>query len=142
AGAAVLPRPGLVVSTFPAFGAKSEATDPLPFIAAFISALPEPGLVLSKDGTVLFFNAKSLEYFDSLKLQSHISAAIRNPKVLDAVETCGPQIYRQMVFFTDRVPVERHMSAAVNYLDFNGEAKEPAIFITFRDLTEQLRYDQ
>ncbi|MBI4723673.1 MAG: histidine kinase, partial [Rhodomicrobium sp.] len=106
-----------------------------------IDALPEPAALLGRDGTVLLFNSKAGDLFGGLKLGSHISGATRNPQVLDAVKDCSRGKPLQTVMFSDRVPVERHMSATVSWFG-SGAAQAPCILLFIRDLTEQRRLDQ
>ncbi|ADP71607.1 histidine kinase [Rhodomicrobium vannielii ATCC 17100] len=104
-------------------------------------ALPDPAILLARDGTILAFNGKARDLFDGLKNGAHISSATRSPQVLDAVMECGPVNRQQTVTFSERVPVERHMAATVSWLVLPSDAG-PSILVYLRDLTEQRRLDQ
>jgi two-component system phosphate regulon sensor histidine kinase PhoR len=141
-GAAVIPRSRLspvlrpiVVSSKPIYEAKDIAS-PL------IGALPDPAILLDQDGSIVSFNEKARDLFGGLKLDLHLSSAIRNPQVLDAVRDCSADRPVQTVAFTDRVPVERHMSATVSHVDVAPATRAPFVLLFLRDLTEQRRLDQ
>ncbi len=139
-GAAAIPRSLLPVVTA-AEPEQAEEILPLEFAGTLIDALPEPAILLSRDGTVLRFNGKARDLFYGLKPDSHLSSATRSPQILDAVMDSSPSSPLQTVMFTDRVPVERHMAATVSWLE-PGRGKSPSILLFLRDLTEQRRVDQ
>ncbi len=142
AGAALIPRAGISsASSLPA-APSLPAIDPLVTMAAsVIEALPEPAILLARDGTLLSANGRARELFGPMKPGLHISSATRSPQVLDAITECGPERKQRTVTFSERVPVERHMAATVSYLGGQSE-NGPAILVFFRDLTEQRRLDQ
>ena len=115
--------------------------EPAHIAALVIDALPEPTILLSRDGTILFSNGKARDLFGGLQPGSHISSATRSPQVLDAVMDCGPDEAQRTVTFSERVPVERYMAATVSYLGGQSE-KDASILLFLRDLTEQRRLDQ
>ncbi len=141
AGAAIIPRSGIAPPQRALKLAPRPAAEPLSIAASVTDALPEPAILLARDGTILSFNVKAGELFGVLKTGSHVSSAIRSPQVLDAVSDCGPEKGQQTVAFSDRVPVERYMAATVSCLGPRSE-KDPAILLFVRDLTEQRRLDQ
>ncbi len=137
-GAAIIPRSGIKPASRTVIMA---SRPPLHTAASVIDALPEPAVLLARDGTILSFNDKARELFGGLKPGFHISSATRSPQVLDAVMDCGPEKAQQTVTFSDRVPVERYMAATVSCLGEELE-KDPSILLFLRDLTEQRRLDQ
>jgi two-component system phosphate regulon sensor histidine kinase PhoR len=140
-GAAMIPRSRarLVFRTSALAHGQPEAA--LQIAASVIDALPEPAIILSRDGTILSSNSKARDLFGGLKPGIHISSATRSPQVLDAVMDCGPEKMQKTVTFTDRVPVERYMAATVSCLGGQSN-KDPSILLFLRDLTEQRRLDQ
>jgi len=122
-----------------------EKQDMSPLLAALLDGLPAPAVLLTARGQVCGFNARAKDYLASLREGQHISAAIRDPGLLDAVSAASssPQA-RQIVLFEERVPVERHMEATIAFIAKPGETspRGPAIFLFLRDLTEQERLDQ
>jgi two-component system phosphate regulon sensor histidine kinase PhoR len=141
AGAAIIPRSGIPAPYRPLIIAPRAAGESLLIAASVIEGLPEPAIVLARDGAILSSNAKADELFGALKPGSHISSALRSPQVLDAVADCGPENKQQTVAFSDRVPFERHMAATVSCLEPKAE-NDPGILLFMRDLTEQRRLDQ
>ncbi|MGO9546377.1 MAG: ATP-binding protein [Rhodomicrobium sp.] len=140
-GAAAIPRSGLPVFHRAAVPERPEE-GPLPQIAkALADALPEPAILLSRDGTIRSFNSMARDLFGGLKTGSHLSSATRNPQILDAVMAASPAKPVQTVMFSDRVPVERHMAATISWLEAR-ERKNSSILLFLRDLTEQRRLDQ
>ncbi|MFZ1108615.1 MAG: ATP-binding protein [Rhodomicrobium sp.] len=141
AGAAIIPRSGIPAPYRPLIVAPRAAGESLLVAASVIEGLPEPAIILARDGAILSSNAKAEELFGALRPGSHISSALRSPQVLDAVADCGPENKQQTVGFSDRVPIERHMAATVSWLQPKAD-DEPGILVFLRDLTEQRRLDQ
>ncbi len=140
AGAALIPRAAMKQVFLPPIAAPPPV-EPTHIAALVIDALPEPTILLSCDGTILFANGKARDLFGGLRPGSHISSATRSPQVLDAVMDCGPAEAQRTVTFSERVPVERYMAATVSYLGGRSE-KDASILLFLRDLTEQRRLDQ
>ncbi len=141
-GAALLPRSGLPLAVYPAPLTADTPLESWELATILIDALPEPAVLLSRDGTILSFNMKARELFGGLKAGLHISSATRSPQVLDAVRDCSPDEPLQTVMFSDRVPVERYMAATVSFLDVGTASAVPSILLFLTDLTEQRRLDQ
>ncbi len=118
------------------------AVNPTDIATDIINGLPEPALILDLDGTLVSFNKKAEESFGGLKVGTHISGAIRNPKVLDALALCSHALPHQTVVFSDRVPVERHMLATISFLGVAKSARGPSVLLFVEDLTEQHRLDE
>ncbi len=140
-GTALIPRSGLPIFFRPVASASNAKAGSQQIATTLIGALPEPAILLSPDGTTASFNAKAADLFDGLEPGAHISGAIRNPQVLDAIAACSRAGGAQSVAFNDRVPVDRHMMATVTWLG-GGIADTPNILLFIRDLTEQRRLDQ
>ena len=139
-GAALIPRSVAKPVTLKEISTP-QPVEPLQIAASVIDALPEPAILLSRDGTILFSNGKARDLFGGLRTGSHISGATRSPQVLDAVTDCGPEVAQRTVTFSERVPVERYMAATVSYLGEQSE-NDASILLFLRDLTEQRRLDQ
>jgi two-component system phosphate regulon sensor histidine kinase PhoR len=140
AGAALIPRSAEKQVT-PKEIAETQPPEPLHIAASVIDALPEPAILLSRDGTILFANSKARDLFGGLRPGLHISSATRSPQVLDAVMDCGPEEAQRTVTFSERVPVERYMAATVSHLEA-ATGSGPFALLFLRDLTEQRRLDQ
>jgi two-component system, OmpR family, phosphate regulon sensor histidine kinase PhoR len=122
------------------------ASPSMPAVAAMrvlAEALPDPVILLSPGGHVLFCNAEARALFASLREGSHISSVIRTPEFLDAV-AAAPGLGRAVtVTYAERVPVGRRMAATVAPLTGGGEEAGAAnILVLLRDLTEIERIDQ
>ena len=141
AGAALIPRSVMEQATHKTMATPQTLANPFHIAASVIDALPEPAILLSRDGTILSSNGKARDLFGGLRPGCHISSATRSPQVLDAVMDCGPEKAQRTVTFSERVPVERYMAATVSHLEGVPE-KEPVILLFLRDLTEQRRLDQ
>ena len=140
-GAAVIPRSTLKQVTPKVIAAPQPQVNPLHIAASVIDALPEPAILLSRDGSILASNGKARDLFGGLRPGFHISSATRSPQVLDAIMECGPEKAQRTVSFSERVPVERYMAATVSHLEGVPE-NEPVTLLFLRDLTEQRRLDQ
>jgi two-component system phosphate regulon sensor histidine kinase PhoR len=104
-------------------------------------ALPDPVILLNREGQVLFCNSPARGLFASLREGSHISSVIRTPEFLDAV-TAAPKRGRAVtVSYAERVPVGRRMAVTVAPLT-RGNERDGSILVLLRDLTEIERINQ
>ncbi|MGV1013996.1 MAG: ATP-binding protein [Methyloceanibacter sp.] len=104
-------------------------------------ALPDPVILLSPTGQVLFCNVQARGLFASLREGSHISSVIRTPEFLDAV-SAAPELGQAVtVTYAERVPVGRRMAATVAPL-MRGAESGGDILVLLRDLTEGERINQ
>ncbi|MGE0611892.1 MAG: ATP-binding protein [Hyphomicrobiales bacterium] len=113
-------------------------------LAALIDAIPDPAMLLTRNGNVYAANAKAREQYANLRRGTHISAAVRQPEVLDALRRASKSSDPQTVTFTQRVPVESRIAATLSTLHprRDGGPGAPSLLITMRDLTEQERLNQ
>lgn len=109
-----------------------------------LQALPHPAVLLTSSGMVIGYNASARGHWDNLRRSSHISSAIRQPVLLDAVAAVSAGAKPSTVNYTDRVPVERRIEATVALLETSHRAdpEGPAILVSLRDLSEQERLNQ
>jgi two-component system phosphate regulon sensor histidine kinase PhoR len=140
AGAALIPRPSLGVFTLAAAGRRAEG-QPLKPAKALADALPEPAILLGRDGEIVSFNAGARDLFAGLKPGAHLSSATRSPQILDAVMAASPEKPMRTVMFSERVPVQRHMAATVSWLQ-PGSRADALILLFLHDQTGQRRLDQ
>ncbi len=141
AGAALIPRFGISPAISPLAVPPWPPVEPFTMAALVIDALPEPAILLARDGAILSSNGKARDLFGAMKPGFHISSATRSPQLLEAIADCGPEKRQRTVNFSDRVPVERHMAVTVSYLEGQSSGG-PSILVFFHDLTEQRRLDQ
>ncbi len=110
-------------------------------VSAVLDALPDPGILLSPTGQVVFFNAPAKRIFASLREGSHISSLIRAPEFLDAVSAAPRSGRAVSVVYAERVPVGRRLEATVAPLAQSGEP-DSNILVLLRDFTEGERINQ
>jgi two-component system, OmpR family, phosphate regulon sensor histidine kinase PhoR len=114
-------------------------------LAALVSALPEPALLIDRRGTVLVGNGPAVVQLGPIRKGDPMSLSIRTPEVIDAFRATVTEGKTRSVQFTERIPGGRAMEAHVVPLELNHEGKNDgtdAVLITFRDLTEQHRVDR
>lgn len=114
--------------------------------APMIEALPHPALLLGPKGHVLLLNGRARDLIGRARRGQHISAQIRAPEFLEAVERICSQGPSEpiSVLYEERVPVDRHVGATLAWFaeSTGGRATEPAILVSLNDLTERERLDQ
>lgn len=143
ASAAILRREGMLIPVRTA--ARSEEKPDAPLVTALLDGMPAPAVLLTAQGQVWGFNALAKEFLGGLRPDQHISAAIRDPSLLEAVANISAASPNpQTVIFEDRVPVTRHIEATIAFIARHSETgrRGPAILLFLRDLTEQERLDR
>ncbi|HBF60573.1 MAG TPA: hypothetical protein DDW48_03795, partial [Methyloceanibacter sp.] len=108
-------------------------------MSAVVDVLPDPGILLSPTGQVVFFNALAKGLFASLREGSHISSLIRAPEFLDAVSAAPRSGRAVSVVYAERVPVGRRLEATVAPL---ARSDDGDILVLLRDFTEGQRINQ
>jgi two-component system phosphate regulon sensor histidine kinase PhoR len=140
--AGALPREG-ILNRRPRRESSRHIVDPLDAVGRLIDGLPEPAIVLSRQGLVLRFNTQAAQAYTALQTGLPVSTAVRHPQLLDAIDNAASHHRHQVVSISEVVPVERWLSAAVSWIGPPGAGPgDPAIFIFLRDLTEQERIGQ
>lgn len=109
-----------------------------------LQALPHPAVLLTTNGTVVGYNASAREHWDNLRRGGHLSSAIRQPVLLDAVVAVSGGAKPTKVNYTERVPLERQIEATVAGLPSSRrlDPEGPAMLVSLRDLSEQERLNQ
>lgn len=141
AGLAIAARGDPVISGAPSrqAGMPSRSTGEAGW-RAIIDALPDATIVLGESGDVLHYNAGASELFPGLKAAQPVSRATRNPVLIDAIERAGKQTGEAVVVqLAERIPIERRLAASAIRLSGIGRVppQQPAMLVTFRDLSEQ-----
>ena len=111
-----------------------------PLIAALVEAMPEPVLVVTREGRVLAANRPVTGVLPALKVGGTLAFALRDPGVLDGVARVIASGRSEQVSWRDRVPVERVFDVTLAPLDRRGEDR--AVVLTLRDLTESVRVER
>jgi len=141
--AGALPREGVLKRNRTKDGERGRTAGPLEAIGLLIDGLPEPALVLSRQGVVLRFNQQAAASYSALKIGVPVSTAVRHPQLLDAIDSAASHRRHQVVSLNEVVPVERWLSATVSWIGPPAAGPDdPAVFIFMRDLTEQERIGQ
>jgi len=110
---------------------------------ALIDAMPDAAIALAADGSVLHFNGLFRDLFPRCMSGIPFSHVTRNPELMAAVDQALAMSEPAVVELTERVPLERRLSATVSgQLAGAGGAGQPALLITLRDQTEQDRLAQ
>ena len=139
AGAALLPREGLLsnVRSVPRTTQRADLTQ---LFAALLDGLPAPAILLTARGEVWGYNTLAKDLLSGLRTGEHISGAIRDPRLLEALGGM-PLQERQTVIIEERVPIARHLEATLSFIAKGGQGsgRAPAMLLFLRDLTEQER---
>jgi two-component system, OmpR family, phosphate regulon sensor histidine kinase PhoR len=113
-------------------------------IESVISGLPDPAIVLEREGHVLASNDPARAIFSALTRGTPLWHALRTAEVLDAVRlaTMTGEVQRQE--FVLRVPADRWMEAVVVpvMLPESIAGRRDVIIVTLRDLTPLRRVEE
>ena len=112
-------------------------------IETLIGQLPDPVIVLDRDGRVVAFNARASAIAPALRPGEAASLALRVPEIVDAIRRVQAGAAAQRVEFSERVPVDRWLAAHIAPVEL-PEASGPArlLLMTFHDLTPLRRVEQ
>ena len=106
-----------------------------------LDALPEPLLLLDTDRRILRANRAATSLLDGEVTGRHISASLRNPQLIEAVEQTLDGAGGRDIEFTLQAPVERTFAARVEPLPEPREGGA-AVLLALVDLTAVRRTDQ
>ncbi len=116
-------------------------------IEAVISGVPDPVIVIERDGIVRAFNAKALEIAPALMRGQPLSFALRIPGVLDALRRAATAGGARRVEFFQRVPADRWSEAVISPITTKAAADGRGLLVmVFHDMTplrqvEEMRAD-
>lgn len=115
-----------------------------PDMVATVTALPEAAFLLNTDGTVLVQNAAARELSAPVERGQHISAVLRAPEVLEALDAVVTYGEMRTVTYVEQVPVIRRLEAAVAPISPTGSAAvTPShVLLLLQDLTQQQRLEK
>jgi two-component system phosphate regulon sensor histidine kinase PhoR len=118
---------------------------PTPTAEALIASLPDPVIMLDREGRVVCLNARAIEIAPALRRGEPASLALRVPEVVEAIRRVGAGAGAQHVEFSERVPLDRRYAAHVVPISPAGGSLDPAaglIIMSFSDLTPLRRVEE
>ena len=108
--------------------------------AALLESLDDPVIVLDGAGRILLANQSSHALVGQDAGRKHISAVLRNPEMLEAVERVLAGGAPESITFSILVPLERHFRAHIARLG-NGAEGAPVV-VQLHDLTAMRRSEE
>src|SRR5437868_388130 len=96
-------------------------------LSGFVAALPDPVLLLDQNGIVIAANRQTLDVLDFDPTDHHISAAIRAPQILEAVDHVLTANDAVRVDYEMHVPLARHFEAFISHI--GGEEGAAALIL-------------
>jgi two-component system phosphate regulon sensor histidine kinase PhoR len=114
---------------------------------ALIAGLPDPVVVLDRNGLVVAFNARASAVAPALRRTEPASLALRMPAVVDAIRRAVASGEAQSAEFSERVPIDRWYAAHVIPVPPPAQdAPGGLVVLTLHDLTplrrsEEMRVD-
>lgn len=122
---------------------------PLPQVAATLSALDIPAFVLGEDVTVLYQNKAAERAFGILSPGSHLSARLRSPGILDMVRETIATDEPNQIEHSERLPSERVYTLRIAPIDLGKPTQQSSegvaqklYLLSFRDISELRRIDR
>jgi two-component system, OmpR family, phosphate regulon sensor histidine kinase PhoR len=116
-------------------------------IDALIAGLPDPAIMLERDGRVVAFNEAARAIAPALTRGQPLSLALRMPEIVEAVREVARTGEPQQVEYSERVPIDRWFAVHVTAIDWAGSRPDGKLkLLVFNDLTplrrvEELRAD-
>jgi two-component system phosphate regulon sensor histidine kinase PhoR len=113
-------------------------------IESLISGLPEPAIVLDRDGRVIAFNATATTIAPALRRGEPALISLRMPELVDAIRRASKRREAQRVEFFERVPLDRWFEAFVTPVKLAAvsESQSDVLLMTFNDLTPLRRVEE
>src|SRR5438477_3892085 len=108
-------------------------------LSGFVAALPDPVLLLDRNGIVIAANRRTLDILDFDPTDHHISAAIRAPQILEAVDHVLTANDAVRVDYEMHVPLPRHFEAFISHI---GGEEGAAALVLLRDLTREQQIER
>src|SRR5262245_28216855 len=107
--------------------AEDTALDANAIVEALIAGLPDPVMVLSREGRVMAFNAGIATLAPALRRGEPVSIALRVPDLVEAVRQTIADSRPRRIEYEERVPTERHFEAFISPI---GHIGQQAILVT------------
>jgi len=116
-----------------------------PLVEAVIAGLPDPVIVLDREGRVLAFNPEAGRMAPALRRGEPASLALRVPEIVEAIRRAVASSEPQRVEFFERVPVDRWFAGAVTPVELTDAApgfERGLVLISVQDLTPLRRVEE
>jgi len=107
-----------------------------------LECLDDPLLLLDAGGRVIFANRAAEAIVGADSERKHISAVLRTPELLEAVERTLEGAEVETVAFSIPVPVQRHYQASIARTRSPANRSRAPILIQIRDLTAMRRSEE
>ena len=113
-------------------------------IETLIGGLPDPAIVLDREGRVVAFNEAATTIAPALRRGELALISLRMPDLVDAIRRASRRREPQRVEFFDRVPLDRWFEAFVTpvRLANGGDGATDILLLTFNDLTPLRRVEE
>lgn len=112
-----------------------------PLYIAITDALTDPIILLDQGNHLVHANQQAKAIFQINGQGQDISAIIRNPELIEAINQVTINKSAKTIKLQERVPIERHFDVNITWIAKNKDDK-PALVIHFHDLTEQERLNR
>jgi two-component system phosphate regulon sensor histidine kinase PhoR len=114
-----------------------------PLIEALIGGLPNPAIVLDRDGRVMAFNEAAGSIAPALRRGEPALITLRMPELVDAIRRATASRAPQRVEFFERVPLDRWFETFVTPVKLPAaEGPIDILLMTFNDLTPLRRVEE
>jgi two-component system phosphate regulon sensor histidine kinase PhoR len=115
-----------------------------PLIESLIGGLPQPAIVLDREGRVIAFNEAATTIAPALHRGEPALITLRMPELVDAIRRASKRREPQRVEFFERVPFDRWFEAFVTPVKLASAGGEPSdiLLMTFNDLTPLRRVEE
>jgi two-component system, OmpR family, phosphate regulon sensor histidine kinase PhoR len=119
------------------------ASPQVALIESLISGLPNPAIVLDREGRVIAFNEAAATIAPALRRGEPALITLRMPELVDAIRRATKRREPQRVEFFERVPLDRWFEAFVTPVRLTaGDAGSDILLMTFNDLTPLRRVEE
>jgi len=112
-------------------------------VSSLIDGLPSPMLILNENNLLLFANEAMRSLYEIPRERQDISAIIRSPELLEAIQIVARTKDSQTIQLTQRLPIKRQfiltitwiLDASISPSQESGDS--PAMVVHFHDLSQQ-----
>jgi two-component system, OmpR family, phosphate regulon sensor histidine kinase PhoR len=137
------PQTRPTTESMPATAESAAIPGAAPAADALIAALPDPVVVLDRNGLVVAFNSGARAIAPALQRGEPASLALRMPAVVDAIRRAVASGEAQSAEFSERVPIDRWYAAQlIPVPSAPADAPDGRLLLTLHDLTPLRRSEE